>query len=303
MYSNSIAGPGLQPVARHITTAVWLAPRLPFLSERRWRRWFMAKPNAGRIVTFAVADTTSFKDPDDLAPRRQTSGKSDLFSDQIIDSLSHSLPEPVCQRRRELLPQILHEWNRTDLQRHLSLDSRAVTRARIGRVERVRDCARELLHALNAAGEEWPAIKSEMLMRAEGRSLNEVSRSTWADLTRRLDEESHFLAKLAAIAPEGWRKRGSGRPRNFAAYLVLSDAAAIFAWYTGKKATRVVDRSDNTETGPFFRFAGTLWPVVFGRDIHGLPAAMKNWAQERSRYSPLIANIDLRRPTWGIREC
>jgi hypothetical protein len=258
----------------------------------------MAKKNAARTA----ADTTSFQR--DLAYQCQGNGKSALFSVPIIERLSHSLPEPICQRRRELLPQILHEWARSDLQRHLSLDSRAVTRARIGRVERVRDRARELLEALNAADEERALIESEMLMRVEGRSIEKVSRSEWANLKGRLDDESYFLAKLAAIAPEGWWKLGRGAPRNFAAYLVLWDAAAIFAWYTGKKATRVVDRNDATETGPFFRFASVLWPVVFGRGEQGLPAAMKNWAQEGSRYSPLIANIDLRHPTWGIiRKC
>jgi hypothetical protein len=267
----------------------------------------MPKKNAARATagTATVADTTGFKDdPDDLAPRRQTSEKSDLFSDQIVDSLSHSLPEPICQRRRELLPQILHEWSRTDLQRHLSLDSRAATRARIGRVERVRDRARELLQALNAADEERALIESEMLMRVEGRSLNDVSRSEWSNLQKRLDEENDFLAKLAAIAPEGWWKLGGpGGPKNYRAYLVLWDAAAIFLWFTGKKASRVIDRNDATDAGPFFRFASVLWPVVFGRDKQGLHAAMKNWAQTRSPHSALIANIDLRHPIWRLYEC
>jgi hypothetical protein len=180
----------------------------------------------------------------------------------------------VCERRRELLPQILHEWNRTDLQKHLSMDLRATT-----------------------------------------------SRVAFANLKRRLSEECNFLAELAGIAPEEVSKLR--RPRNLAAYFVLRDAAAIFAWFTDKKATRQVHRITNRETGPFFQFASALWPVVFSRGTQGLPAAMKNWEKAKTNWekamknrkatmtragsdsdedsgwpSALIANIDLRHPTW-----
>jgi hypothetical protein len=229
-----------------------------------------------------------------------------LFSAQIIERLAVSLPEPICERRRELLPQILHEWSRTDLQKHLSMDSRATIRAQIRRLEQVRECARELLHALNAVDEnDRNVIVHEMLMR---RSSLEVrlsgfleasrgSRVAWANLKRRLEEETYFLAQLAAVAPEKVWELGDGRPRNLAAYFVLRDAAAIFAWFTNEKATREVDRDDHTHTGPFFQFASALWPVVFEKGTHGLSAAMKNWAGAGSRPSALMANMDLRHPT------
>jgi hypothetical protein len=120
-----------------------------------------------------------------------------------------------------------------------------------------------------------------------------------------LNEETDFLSKLSAIAPEKLWKSGPGQPRNLRAHLVLQDAAAIFEWLTGMKAARGVDRIGAFETGPFFRFASTLWPEVFGNGVVGLPAAMKNWAQYRSQYnerSALVANIALRHPTWGIFE-
>jgi hypothetical protein len=220
---------------------------------------------------------------------------------QIIKHIADSLPEPVCERRRELLPQIIHEWSYTDLHKHLSMDSRAIIRERIRRIELVGKCARELLQALNAVDEtDRTVIMGDML---KSSFEKEVSRSEWANLESRLDEESDFLAKLAGIAPREVWKLGRGQPRNLAAYFVLQDAAAIFAWFTNEKAAREVDRIDHTETGPFFRFASVLWPVVFKRGIWGLKATMKNWGEQGSRPSALIANIDLRHPAWGIFEC
>ena len=219
------------------------------------------------------------------------------FSAQTKKDIAGSLPAPICERRRELLPLILDDWGRNELRRHLSLDSRAMIRLRIQRVDRVRRCANELCLALNAAGDERTIIEAEMFQGVDGRRLENISRSEWADLTRRFAEEIIFLTKLAAVDPKRISRLGPGHPRNYAAYLVLCDAASIFRWYTGKKAARGVHRSCGTETGPFFRLASALWPVVFGRGIRGLPAAMKNWA---SSSSPLVANINERHPAWRV---
>jgi hypothetical protein len=166
------------------------------------------------------------------------------------------------------------------------------------------------LQALDDADEERAILIDEIFKRNHGCSLIDVSRYKVEMLKRRLEEERSFLARLAAIAPKGWRTPSkSGQPRNYTAYLVLQDAAAIFEWFSGKKAARGVNRDDHGtrgETGPFFRFASVLWRLVFGRGIHGLPSAMKNWAQWRSHYkerSALIANINFRHPTWGIFKC
>jgi len=222
------------------------------------------------------------------------------FSAQAIKSFAAALPEPVCERRREVLPQILREWNRIDLRRYLPLEKPITRRERFKKIQEVRKRASELSRALKALDQDdRNSIIYEML-NAEG----DPSRSRWPDLSKRLDEERDFLTKLAAIR-EIWKPR-PGQPRNYAAYIVLQDAAAIFEWFTGKKAGRVVDVSGGSETGQFFQFASALWPVVFGKGVQGLSAAMKNWAQGRRRYgerSPLIANIDLRHPTWGVFEC
>lgn len=222
----------------------------------------------------------------------------------LSDALERVLPRPLCTRRCRLLPQILQDWSGTVLQEYLSRDSRAITRERIKKLEIVKKSARQLFKALNRLDKhDQTAILAQMII-AEGRGVENVSRADFTD--RRLIQESDFLAKLGAIAPRKFWKLGPGQPPNLVAYLVLQDAASIFEWLTGTKAARGVHRNNASETGPFFRFASTLWPAVFGNGTVGLPAAMKNWAQWRSRYrerSALIANMALRHPTWGIFDC
>ena len=184
-------------------------------------------------------------------------------------------------------------------------ESRAITRERVRKLEIVKKRARELLKALDDIDTHGrSAIQAQMII-ADGRSLLSISRAEFTRGTTRLTEERDFLAKPGAIAPREFWKLGPGQPSNLPAYLVLQDAAALFEWLTGTKAARGVDRIDGSESGPFFRFASVLWPVVFGKGTAGLPAAMKNWAQWRSRYherSELISNMALGHPTWGIFE-
>ena len=224
---------------------------------------------------------------------------------QVAEALERTLPEPPPQHRRELLLRILQEWGRTDLRQHLSRESRALIRKRINRQEKVKASACQLLDALNETDKrDQTAILLQMIV-AEGRRREDVSRIEFSDRQARLSQEVDYLAKLGAIKPKAYWRLSRGQPRNITALLVLLDAAAIFEWLTGTIATREIDRIEAIDTGPFFRFASVLWPVVFRRGVAGLPAAMKNWAAARSKYdqrSALIANIDARYRTWGIIE-
>jgi hypothetical protein len=229
------------------------------------------------------------------------------FSEQDIKRITDSLPEPVCERRRELLPQILHEWGQVDLQKHLFRLPLKTIHARRRKAKRVGQCAGALLRALKSADDdERRHIVYEMIL--QGRSPAQIEPAEWDELPRlkkQLDEASSFLTKLAAVAPIEVQSK-PGHPRNYTAYLVLQDAAAIFLWFTGKEPTRQVDyRAGGIETGPFFSFACALWPIVFGREngAQGLPAAMKNWAKAERNYdevSPLLYNIGMRYPAWEV---
>jgi hypothetical protein len=224
----------------------------------------------------------------------------------ISDALLRVLPKPVRKRRCKLLPQILQEWSRTDLKEHLSLESRAITQRRIKSMEIVKRRARKLQEALDAIESDGRAALVAQMMIAEGRRLNDVGRANFAGQIARLNEESDFLGKLAAIAPKEFWNLTRGQPRKVCAYLVLKDAAALFEWLSGIKATREVSRDDGTETGPFFHFASILWPTIFRNGVVGLPAAMKNWAQLRRTHdeqSALVVNMALRHRSWGIFAC
>jgi hypothetical protein len=245
------------------------------------------------------------------------------FDERAVELIKASLPAGIDQRRLDLLPLVLNEWSRTDLREHVSLEGRATVRTRYDRLKKVGDCAtllRQALEAIDQRGRSW--IVQE-IAREEGSTFFSVSREKFTDMRERVNQEYDFLRKLTAATmrrlkqeddflrklttatlrlSEEDEERKRGHPRNIPAYLVMLDLAAIFEWLTDSKATRVVDRTDHTETGPFWRFAESVWSVAFGT-TRGLKAAMKNWAEARELYhehSSFLLNLPLRRPEWGI---
>jgi hypothetical protein len=224
------------------------------------------------------------------------------FSPEQIKSVEDSLPEPVCERRRRLLPRVLLEWGQTD---HAKLllrlsEPRQTQRDRIQKQKDATQLACELLRAFDCLESAWLVAK---LFRTEGRTPEETSRAEWANMRRRLNEFRDFLAKIAS--PESAKSFGKGAPRKVVPYLVLQDAAAIFEWYTGDKAARAVHSLSGKESSRFHQFVSVLWPIILGRGREGLSNAMKNWAAWPSRFdefstSALIANMDLRHPAWEL---
>jgi hypothetical protein len=225
-----------------------------------------------------------------------------------LREIAESLPTPRSERHSQLLPLVLREWEH-ELQEHLSRESAATIRHRVEGLESIKTKASQLSKALDAIDEHGRmSIVREML--DERRRLESVTRGFNArardfnDQNGRLKEARDYLAELAAISPEKyWHTGQPGRRRNVAAYLVLQDAAEIYAWFSGKKPARVVSRTDGKESGPFFRFASTLWPIIFEKGCAGLPAAMKNWAVGRRKYSersPFIVNLAMHNSSWRI---
>jgi hypothetical protein len=222
-----------------------------------------------------------------------------------LREIAESLPTPQSERHSELLPQVLRAWEH-ELQEHLSREPAATIRFRVKGLESIKKKASQLSKALDAIDEHGRlSIVAEMV--DDRRRLESVTRGfnararDFSDQNKRLKEARDYLAQLAAISPEKYWP--SGGLRNAAAYLVLQDAAAIYEWFSGKKAARGVSR--RKESGLFFRFASTLWPIIFEKGCAGLPAAMKNWAAGRLRFgerSPFIANLAMHNPTWRIFE-
>jgi hypothetical protein len=226
-----------------------------------------------------------------------------IFSDAALKSIANSLPEPLNDRRQKLLRQILREWCRTDLREHLSRDPRATVRSRISSIEKLRAAARNSIKALDRIDQRDLIAVIMQVIEVEGGRWEHLGATELAKRRAEMSEVRDFLVKLASMESRQFFNVKRGQPRNLASYLVLLDAAAIFEWYTGRRPARGVDRIWSNESGPFLRFASALWPLIFGKGIGGLPAAMKNWAEARkdhAEHSALIANIAARYPTWGI---
>jgi hypothetical protein len=227
------------------------------------------------------------------------------FTDEFVQRLADSLPQPLTPSRRELLPLILCEWSNNELQRRLSWPSSAMLQERRESLKALAKCARRFLKEVDKGNRPRDADVAWAMLSDSWPSVSFVD--DLAAQTKRLEDLFHCLRDIAAILPLG----KAGGPKKIHPYLVLQDAAAIFEWYSGRKAARGVrvkqhgesGKARATEGGPFHRFASVLWPALFGDGTHGLPAAMKNWASWRDKHgerSALMANIDLRHREWGV---
>jgi len=227
------------------------------------------------------------------------------FTDRDIERIRQSLPDGLDPLRLELLPRILGEWAATDLPHYLPMPTAKERRDCVKRLKAVASSSAQLIKALEAIADHddqfW--IIREIIAVA-GLRLTDAQRHM---SEKQFDETRDYLRKLSAasIAAERFWKRDRGQPPNDAASLVLMDVVAIYEWLTGRKATRQVDRVDGADSGPFWTFAAALWPPVFGKGDGGLSAAIKNWASAKKKklkgtHSPLLANIALRHPGWGI---
>jgi hypothetical protein len=226
------------------------------------------------------------------------------FDDSDIELITQTLPQGVAQGRLELLPQILHEWGRTDVPRHLSVSPRAI-RERTKTVDVFIQRARDLLEADNALDE--PA-RRRVAYQIAGYETVHIEKAAINAARQDLDATRGVLTRLAALGSRVHQKPRRGQPRNYSAYLVMLDIAAIFEWLTETKAGRQVDREGKGglgDVGPFWEFAAVLWPRVFPEGKSGLTATMKNWARYIRTYdegSAVIANIAFRHPTWRLFE-
>ncbi len=194
-----------------------------------------------------------------------TSATAPKFEDRDIELIAASLPDWADQHRRELLPRILREWSRTDLKHHLSRESRMIIRVREMQQKLVGKCARALLQALDGLDDRGRTQIALAMVRVQPPTAWSMDEIKLAGADKRLYDERDFLARLVAAAPRATLTQGRGRPRNIAACLIMQDAAAIFEWLIRRSATRIVDRIEHTETGPFWQFTAALNTLRRGR--------------------------------------
>jgi hypothetical protein len=224
------------------------------------------------------------------------------FTDEDIELVLKSVPNVVDQQRQKLLAKILREWSHIELPDHLLLEPRSIARNRITGIQAVEERASDFLNALDALDEIGRNVIVDQIIRHQKPNSADAK---FSRAKQELELVHNFLKRLSSVPSRPIRNLP---PRNYAAFFVISDIAEIFEWLTGLKATRRVDREaegGKQDTGPFWDFAKTIWPLVFRNGTYGLSAAMKNWAAARKHYgerSALIVNIALRNPEWGLFE-
>jgi hypothetical protein len=236
-------------------------------------------------------------------PRRTTRAQdgdpAPEFTDRDVNQIEKSLPDTVDPRKHDLLREVLRDGSSNDLREHMQIPRRASPERR-ARMVLIRDCARNLVRALNQADEVDRWGVADAMVRAVGLTLI-AGRAELCVLNQRIEEAVSVLDKLAEAADETW-KYGRGGPRNIVAYLIMMDIAAIFEWFTNSKASRETDRETGKEINAFYGFLAAIWPAIFHRGVYGLSSALKNWAEwstEHRETSAVIHNIALRHPDWG----
>lgn len=222
-----------------------------------------------------------------------------VFTEKDVAKIVRAITVDTCPHRIALFPRVLREWGEIDVMNAAALGASPVSaRERVGRYKKLARSAKKLQDAVEdvvkADNLEWIAY----FMVPPGSPIA-------SDHLSQIAQHLAFLQQLqkAADLAQAKLKRRPGQPRNKAAYLVLLDLAAIFKWLTGLKPEREVSRIDSRETGAFYCFCEAVWPLVFDCGFGGLPAAMKNWARDHQKYnesSALIANLQLRHPSWGV---
>jgi hypothetical protein len=231
------------------------------------------------------------------------------FTKAQIRDLVYALPAYINAHRRRLLPRVLKEWSRTDLNEHLTRPTPRQIRAEHRQLEKIGRTARDLAQALAAIADNGRfTIACQLLAPRSDFFTNRLKYEDVCEAERRLQEEPNRLQQLATAADEASAHFVPlpFRQSTLLRYLILQDLAAIFEWAMRQHAGRRVKTDigdDAGETyGPFWEFASATWRIVFG-STKGLDNALKQWAQARRSYgeqSAVIANLHMRHPEWRI---
>jgi hypothetical protein len=228
------------------------------------------------------------------------------FTDHELGRITRSLPQEADKQRLALIPNIIRDWARNELLGDFlhKPDPAEIRNEHYRRFKEIEAAAILLSEALSALdeGERWDLILKIACPPDDfphGLAAASIDRAV-ADLNETRVLSCRLTAAARAAAETQVPRRGPAR--DDVPYLILNDLAEIFKWAAGAEPTRRVDRITNEDSGPFHRFAAAVWPVIFGSD-DGLSSALKIWAADGKMYrerSPVLLNLDLRHPEWGI---
>jgi hypothetical protein len=195
------------------------------------------------------------------------------FTVRQVESIISSLPDGCDKQRSKLLAEILREWASVELLEYLTSES---TEARKRLIKELKACnvyASKLSQTLNSLEKTDDLF---WIVRAIAAAEKIRLRSgAWQALEHQLQEMRSFLGRLSSASTLSLDlfRRGPGQPRNIAASRVLMDLVEMFEWVIHTKAFR-----QRHDTGPFWEFATTVWPLIFERGEYGLHSASCNHA-------------------------
>jgi hypothetical protein len=197
---------------------------------------------------------------------------------------------------------LLRAWARVDLNEYARVDAgRGTMRASqkpIGDFLKLAGKMSKLLAELERSGF-VEDLSFALQYPTPSRSVDPLSNPTRQKL-------SELQSDLSAWVPAGTAyqlrlQTGPGQPRNFTAQMVLLDLIAIYEWATGRTAGRSVDSISTKEVGTLWDFVASVWPLIFADGLAGLSAAMRRFGDKKAtETSPLLANMNLRFPEWGL---
>jgi hypothetical protein len=216
------------------------------------------------------------------------------LSPKSIQRIVRNIPEGANKYRHGLLNKVLRSWSDNDVKEYEGfselLKRRQKTKTKIENLIRAAKLLESCLRDGAKAGDfDYIGLR----LKRQSASLNNID-----DI-----EKSILVLRVNAEQALQTFKRGRGQPKNQIAQLVISDIAAIYEWLYKKKATSVTDRITGEEIGLFEKFAKIIWRGTFGVDSVGLSFAIRQLnASDHAdfRFSPIIANINLRHADWRV---
>jgi hypothetical protein len=220
-----------------------------------------------------------------------------IFSFQCIADIENSISSKARGERLASLGPILRSWAENELKEHLSHETKEQKDLRNCRLSQTLEKAKALDRALDAlydfdCGYVNYYADANVVRELADRVVDDLTGSVVDALNNRIIDDLKYRVKNFIPAVE--RAIGipkTGQPPKFIPYLVVLDAASIYTYITGRKATRTEAQ------GSFTNFCTPIWNTVFGENTRGFTAAMKKLESERNAgrgASPIIANFFLR---------
>jgi hypothetical protein len=236
----------------------------------------------------------------------------DFTTDQIKQVMA-ALPGCTDEWKRQLIPMILGEWGRIDVEEHLNRPPPEQVRAQQKLLEKLASCTNELGQVLSILS---PSLRFAVAYQfAKGDVSTEVGHEpvqAWHNRIReaylRFGEEPARLKRFGVAVTQTAAHWGPSPLRHSSVvhYLILQDMATIFEFATDQSPTRRIRTDAHVDSGqdygPFWNFVSAIWLIVFG-STNRLSYAVRYWAEAQSKHgewSPVMLNMDLRHPEWRI---